>query len=147
MIRAATADDPLRIAVLASGRGSNLAALMERLDPAVTIVAVASNRSDAVALQRAREEEIETAVFPRGDDWAERDRRLLTWLVERQVELVVLAGFMEILTAEVVDHLPVINVHPSPLHERIQAVEHRLLPDVVRRLAADDIPEPERRAA
>ena len=115
MIRAATADDPLRIAVLASGRGSNLAALMERLDPAVTIVAVASNRSDAVALQRAREEEIETAVFPRGDDWAERDRRLLTWLVERQVELVVLAGFMEILTAEVVDHLPVINVHPSLL--------------------------------
>ena len=89
MIRAATADDPLRIAVLASGRGSNLAALMERLDPAVTIVAVASNRGDAVALQRAREEEIETAVFPRGDDWAERDRRLLTWLVERQVELVV----------------------------------------------------------
>jgi phosphoribosylglycinamide formyltransferase-1 len=200
MIRAATADDPLRIAVLASGRGSNLAALMERLDPAVTIVAVASNRGDAVALQRAREEEIETAVFPRGDDRAERVRRLLAWLVEREVELVVLAGFMEILTAEVVDHLPVINVHPSllpafpglhaweqaldagvvetgvtvhfvdtgldtgpviaqepvpvrdgdtpaALHERIQAVEHRLLPDVVRRLAADDIPEPERRAA
>ena len=38
MIRAATADDPLRIAVLASGRGSNLAALMERLDPTVVIV-------------------------------------------------------------------------------------------------------------
>ena len=67
MIRAATADDPLRIAVLASGRGSNLAALMERLDPSVAIVAVASNRADAVALSRAREEDIETAVFPRGE--------------------------------------------------------------------------------
>jgi hypothetical protein len=53
MIRAATADDPLRIAVLASGRGSNLAALMERLDPSVVIVAVASNRADAVALSMA----------------------------------------------------------------------------------------------
>ncbi|MGI9187917.1 MAG: phosphoribosylglycinamide formyltransferase [Gaiellales bacterium] len=200
MIRPATADDPLRIAVLVSGRGSNLVALMERLDPTVAIVGVASNRADAIALSRAREEELETAVFPRGDDWTERDRALVAWLLERRVELVVLAGFMEILTAEVVDRLPVINVHPSllpafpglrsweqaleagvaetgvtvhvvdtgldtgpviaqesvpvrdgdtpaSLHERIQAVEHRLLPDVVRRLAADDIPEPDRSAA
>ena len=200
MIRAATADDPLRIAVLASGRGSNLAALMERLDQTVAIVAVASNRADAIALSRAREEEIETAVFPRGDDWGERDRELCAWLLERDVELVVLAGFMEILTAEVVDRLPVINVHPSllpafpglhaweqaldagadetgvtvhfvdtgldtgpviaqepvpvregdtpaSLHERIQAVEHRLLPDVVRRLASNDIPDSTRSAA
>ena len=53
MIRAATADDPLRIAVLASGRGSNLAALMERLDPTVVIVGVASNRADAIASRTA----------------------------------------------------------------------------------------------
>ncbi|MGI9116922.1 MAG: phosphoribosylglycinamide formyltransferase [Gaiellales bacterium] len=200
MIRAATADDPLRVAVLASGRGSNLAALLERLDPTVAIVAVASNRADAIALRRAEEEGIETAVFPRGDDWAERDRALVAWLEQRRVELVVLAGFMEILTADLVDRLPVVNVHPSllpafpglraweqaldagvdetgvtvhfvdtgldtgpviaqepvpvragdtpaALHERIQAVEHRLLPTVVRRLAADDVPEPERSAA
>ncbi len=200
MIRSATAEDPLRIAVLASGRGSNLASLLDRLDATVAIVAVASNRADAIALQRAQAEDIETAVFPRGDDWAERDRALVAWLLERGVELVVLAGFMEILTTEVVDRLPVINVHPSllpafpglhaweqalaagvgetgvtvhfvdtgldtgpviaqepvpiregdtsaSLHERIQAVEHRLLPAVVRRLAADDVPQPESQAA
>jgi phosphoribosylglycinamide formyltransferase-1 len=195
MIRAATADDPLRIAVLASGRGSNLAALLERLGPEARIVAVASNRPDAIALRRAEDEGIETAVFAQGDDRVARDRALAAWLVERDVELVVLAGFMEILSAEVVERLPVVNVHPSllpafpglhaweqalaagvaetgvtvhfvdtgldtgpviaqepvpvragdtaaALHERIQAVEHRLLPAVVRRLAADDVPAP-----
>lgn len=195
MIRAAAADDPLRVAVLASGRGSNLAALLERLDASARVVAVASNRADALALQRAAEEGIETAVFPAGDDRVARDRALAAWLRERDVELVVLAGFMEILSAEVVERLPVVNVHPSllpafpglraweqalaagiaetgvtvhfvdtgldtgpviaqepvpvragdtpaALHERIQAVEHRLLPEVVRRLAADRVPAP-----
>lgn len=192
MIRAASASDPLRIAVLASGRGSNLVALIERLDSTVRIVAVASNQPDAVALLRAQDADIETAIFPRGEDGAERDRLLGDWLIERQVELVVLAGFMEILTPAFVERFLAINVHPSllpdfpglraweqalkagvsetgvtvhlvdagldsgpvlaqetvpvrpgddaaALQERIQAVEHRLLPDVVRRLAADAI--------
>lgn len=196
MIRAATADDPLRVAVLASGRGSNLAALLERLGPEADIVAVASNNPKAIALARAADEEIETAVFPLEGDRADRDRVLLAWLVEREVELVVLAGFMEILTPVLVDAIPTINVHPSllpaypglraweqalaagaaetgatvhfvdagldtgpviaqesvpvragddpaALHERIQAVEHRLLPDVVMRLARDEVPRPE----
>lgn len=197
MIRRATTDDPLRIAVLASGRGSNLAALLDRLDGTVAIVAVASDRAAAPALERAREAGIETAVFAVEDgDRAARDRRLADWLIERGVELVVLAGFMQLLTEAVVERLPVINVHPSllpafpglraweqalaagaretgvtvhfvdrgldtgpviaqepvpvrdgdtpdALHERIQAVEHRLLPDVVLRLARDEVPAPE----
>ena len=200
MIRAATADDPLRVAVLASGRGSNLVALLERLGPEARIVAVASNRGDAVALVRASEEGIPTAVFPAGADRMARDRELCAWLVAQDVELVVLAGFMEVLTAEVVERLPVINVHPSLLpafpglraweqalaagvretgvtvhhvdtgldtgpaiaqepvpvrpgdtpellHERIQAVEHRLLPAVVMRLARDEVPAPAEAAA
>lgn len=192
MIRAASVADPLRIAVLASGRGSNLAALLDRLGATVRIVAVASNRTDAAALVRAREAGLETATFPRGDDPVGRDGRLGDWLVERDVELVVLAGFMELLTPALTDRLPIINVHPSllpafpglraweqalaagvgetgvtvhlvdagldtgpiiaqeavpiragddaaALHERIQAVEHRLLPAVVLQLAADAI--------
>jgi len=197
MIRRATTDDPLRIAVLASGRGSNLAALLDRLDASAAIVAVASDQAAAPALERAREAGIETAVFAVEDgDRAARDRRLADWLVERGVELVVLAGFMQLLTEAVVERLPVVNVHPSllpafpglraweqalaagvretgatvhfvdrgldtgpviaqeavpvrdgdtpeALHERIQAVEHRLLPDVVLRLARDEVPAPE----
>jgi phosphoribosylglycinamide formyltransferase-1 len=196
MIRRATTDDPLRIAVLASGRGSNLAALLDRLDASAAIVAVASDQAAAPALERAREAGIETAVFAVEDgDRAARDRRLADWLVERGVELVVLAGFMQLLTEAVVERLPVVNVHPSllpafpglraweqalaagvretgatvhfvdrgldtgpviaqeavpvrdgdtpeALHERIQAVEHRLLPDVVMRLARDEVPAP-----
>ena len=197
MIRVATAADPLRVAVLASGRGSNLAALLDRLDATAAIVAVASDNAAAPALERAREAGIETAVFAVEDgDRAARDGRLADWLVERGVELVVLAGFMQLLTEAVVERLPVVNVHPSllpafpglraweqalaagvretgvtvhfvdrgldtgpviaqepvpvrdgdtpdALHERIQAVEHRLLPDVVMRLARDEVPAPE----
>ncbi len=195
MIRVASVDDPLRIAVLASGRGTNLAALLDRLDDTVRIVAVASNRADAVALKRAEDAGIESAVFAADDDRAARDRQLRDWLLERRVELVVLAGFMEVLTHELVDALTVINVHPSllpafpglraweqalaagvaetgvsvhlvdtgldtgpvlaqepvpvrdgddaaALHERIQGVEHRLLPAVVQRLARDEVPAP-----
>ncbi|MFM7551379.1 MAG: phosphoribosylglycinamide formyltransferase [Actinomycetota bacterium] len=201
MIRVATAADPLRVAVLASGRGSNLVALLDRLDATVAIVAVASDNAVAPALERAREAGIETAVFAVEDgDRAARDGRLADWLVERGVELVVLAGFMQLLTEAVVERLPVVNVHPSllpafpglraweqalaagvpetgatvhfvdrgldtgpviaqepvpvrdgdtpdALHERIQAVEHRLLPDVVMRLARDEVPAPAEAAA
>lgn len=196
MIRAATADDPLRVAVLASGRGSNLAALLERLDATVWIVAVASNRADAPALALAADAGIPTAALPRGDDAEARDAALSAWLDDHRVELVVLAGFMEILTPGFVARHRTINVHPSllpdfpglraweqalaagvaetgatvhlvdagldtgpvlaqeavpvlpgddadALHARIQAVEHRLLPATVLRLARDEIPAPE----
>jgi phosphoribosylglycinamide formyltransferase-1 len=117
VIRAATPAEPLRVAVLVSGQGTNLQALLDRLtdDSPARVVAVASSRADAPALERAARHGVETAVFPRGDDRAARDAALLTWLVERGTELVVLAGFMELLGADFVERLPTINVHPSLL--------------------------------
>jgi len=102
------------IGVLVSGRGTNLQAL---LDAGLPIVAVASNRRDAPALQRVPEEA--TAVFELGDyrDRAARDAAMADWLHERGVKLVVLAGYMHVLTATFLDRFPdsVVNVHPSLL--------------------------------
>jgi phosphoribosylglycinamide formyltransferase-1 len=175
------------IGVLASGFGSNLQAL---LDAGLPVVAVASNRRDARALERARAAGVPTAVFSLDchPDRTERDLVMATWLEEHGVELVVLAGYMHLLTKPFLDRFPgrVVNVHPSllpafpglnaieealaagvettgvtvhvvdegvdsgpvirqeavpvapreTLEERIHAVEHRLLPAVVRELLA-----------
>jgi phosphoribosylglycinamide formyltransferase-1 len=173
------------IGVLVSGNGTNLQAL---LDAGLPVSAVAANRKDAYALVRAREAGVATATFSLvcHVDRAERDLVMATWLEEHGVELVVLAGYMHLLTAQFLKRFPerVINVHPSllpafpgahsiddalaagvettgvsvhyvdegvdtgplitqeevpveprdTLVERIQAVEHRLLPEVVRDL-------------
>jgi phosphoribosylglycinamide formyltransferase-1 len=104
------------IGVLVSGRGTNLQAL---IDAGLPVVAVASNRSDAYALVRARSAGIPTATFPLEchADREERDLVLATWLEERGVELVVLAGYMHLLTRPFLDRFPgaVLNVHPSLL--------------------------------
>jgi phosphoribosylglycinamide formyltransferase-1 len=173
------------IGVLVSGQGSNLQAL---LDAGLPVVAVASNRRDAYALERARTAGISAATFAL-DCHATREERdlvLATWLEEHGVELVVLAGYMHLLTKPFLDRFPgaIVNVHPSllpafpgahaiadaiaagveqtgvtvhwvdegldmgeviaqepvpvepreTLEERIHAVEHRLLPEVVREL-------------
>jgi phosphoribosylglycinamide formyltransferase-1 len=117
VIRAATAADPLRVAVLVSGQGTNLQALLDRLGAGAParVVAVASSREDAPALGRAALAGVEHAAFPRGDDRDRRDAELLAWLGGRGVELVVLAGFMEVLSAAFVRRLPTVNVHPSLL--------------------------------
>jgi phosphoribosylglycinamide formyltransferase 1 len=113
--------DPFRIAVLVSGTGSNLQAIIDRLHGrgAVEVVAVASNRPDARGLERARAAGIETGVFERGNypDREARDLAIADWLGERGVELVVLAGYMELLSAEFLRRFPdrVINVHPALL--------------------------------
>ncbi len=177
------------IGVLVSGSGTNLQAL---LDAGLPIVAVASNRSDAPALALARAS-CPTAAFALGDfpDRSARDAAMAGWLAEQGVRLVVLAGYMQLLTPAFLDRFPdaVVNVHPSllpafpgahaveeqlaagveeagatvhfvdegvdsgpilrqervpvlpgdtaeSLHERIKAVEHRLLPEVVRELCA-----------
>jgi phosphoribosylglycinamide formyltransferase-1 len=173
------------IGVLASGNGTNLQAL---IDAGLPIAAVASNRRDAYALVRAREAGIPTATFSLDchADRAERDLVLATWLEEQGVELVVLAGYMHLLTEPFLRRFPgrIVNVHPSllpafpgahaiadalaagvettgvtvhyvdegldtgevivqaevpvepraTLEERVHAVEHRLLPEVVREL-------------
>ena len=104
------------IGVLVSGNGTNLQAL---LDAGLPISAVASNRRDAYALIRARGAGIPTATFSLDchADRAERDLMLATWLEEHGVELVVLAGYMHLLTKPFLDRFPgrIVNVHPSLL--------------------------------
>ena len=176
------------IGVLVSGRGTNLQAL---LDAGLPVACVASNRADAAALGRAEARGIATSVFELGDfaDRPERDAAMADWLGEHDVDLVVLAGHMQLLTPAFLDRFPerIANVHPSllpafpgahavedqlaagvpesgatvhlvdagidtgrvlaqervpvepgdtpeTLHARIQAVEHRLLPRIVRDL-------------
>jgi len=173
------------IGVLVSGNGTNLQAL---IDDGLPISAVAANRNDAYALVRAREAGIATATFSLDchESREERDLVMATWLEEHGVELVVLAGYMHLLTEPFLRRFPqrIVNVHPSllpafpgahairdaiaagadptgvtvhyvdegldsgpvlaqepvpleprvTLEERIHAVEHRLLPRVVREL-------------
>lgn len=175
------------IGVLVSGKGTNLQAL---IDAGLPIVAVASSRKDAFALERARTAGIPTATFSLDCHPVREERDLLmaTWLEEHGVHLVVLAGYMHLLTPPFLDRFRerIVNVHPSllpafpgmhaisdalaagaettgvtvhyvdegldsgpvirqepvpvepraTLEERIHAVEHRLLPQVVRELCA-----------
>jgi phosphoribosylglycinamide formyltransferase-1 len=190
------------IGVLVSGNGTNLQALM---DAGLPIGAVASSRNDAYALERARAAGLPTAIFSLDCHVSreERDLVMATWLEEHGVELVVLAGYMQLLTPAFLDRFRgscragglgppalatncarIVNIHPSllpafpgtraieealaagvettgvtvhyvdegmdsgpvirqeqvpvepreTLEERIHAVEHRLLPAVVREL-------------
>ena len=122
------------IGVLVSGEGTNLQAL---LDDGLPVAAVASNRADARALHRARRAGAATAVFRVAafGSRAARDRALAEWLESRGVTLVVLAGFMELLTAGFLRRFSagVVNVHPSllPAYPGLRAVE-RALADGVR---------------
>ena len=104
------------IGVLVSGNGTNLQAL---IDDGLPIAAVAANRKDAYALVRAREAGIPTATFSLDchESRAERDLVMATWLEERGVELVVLAGYMQLLTEPFLRRFPerIVNVHPSLL--------------------------------
>jgi phosphoribosylglycinamide formyltransferase 1 len=175
------------IGVLVSGEGTNLQAL---IDAGLPIAAVASNRGDAGALARADTAGIPNPVFELDgySDRAARDRELADWLQLRGVDLVVLAGYMHLLTPVFLNRFRdrIVNVHPSllpqfpgeraiadaldagvdttgvtvhyvdegldtgavirqeavavepraTLVERIHAIEHRILPEVVRELCA-----------
>ncbi len=104
------------IGVLVSGEGTNLQAL---LDAGLPVVAVASNRSGARALERARAAGIPAAVFELESfpDRAARDAALADWLEAQGVELVVCAGYMHLLEPSFLERFPdrVVNVHPAPL--------------------------------
>ena len=106
------------IGVLVSGEGSNLQAL---IDAGLPIACVASNRTGVRALDRAAAAGIPTHVFPLEDygDRAARDRDLADWLTLRGAHLVVLAGYMHLLTGGFLQRFPnrVVNVHPSLLPE------------------------------
>jgi phosphoribosylglycinamide formyltransferase-1 len=121
-----------RIAVLISGAGTNLQALIDTLDESIQIVGVASSRPGAPGLERAARAGIESAVFAIADhaDRRARDRALGDWLDERDVDLVVLAGFMELLGPELIRRFAgrVVNVHPSllPAFPGVGAIEQAL---------------------
>jgi phosphoribosylglycinamide formyltransferase 1 len=178
------------VGVLVSGTGSNLQAL---IDAGIPIAAVASNVTDAPALERVEPLGIATRAFPL-EEYPDRDARdvaMAEWLESFGVGLVVCAGYMHLLRLTFLSRFPdrVVNVHPAllpafpgahavedalaagvaesgatvhlvdegvdtgrilrqepvpvfpedtpaTLHERIQLVEHRLLPEVVKELLA-----------
>jgi phosphoribosylglycinamide formyltransferase-1 len=111
----------VRLGVLVSGAGSNLQALIDRVHRvSVTIVGVCSSNHEAYALERAGAAGIESAVFALAaysGERARRDRAMAEWLTERQVGLVVCAGYMGVLSAGFLARFParVLNVHPSLL--------------------------------
>jgi phosphoribosylglycinamide formyltransferase-1 len=119
--------------VLASGTGTNLQALLDTVHGhEARIVAVATNVAGAPALERAAARAVPTAVFARADhpDRAARDAAMAGWLQARGARLVVLAGYMELIGAPLLERFPgaVINVHPSllPAFPGLRAVEQAL---------------------
>ena len=110
-----------KIAVLVSGGGTNLQALIDaqqsRIINSGRIALVVSNNSSAYALTRAENAGIPTAVVLKKEcaDQAEFENRILKLLEENKIDMIVLAGFMSILSADFVSHYPerIINVHPS----------------------------------
>ena len=123
----------LRVGVLASGGGTNLQALLDGVHGfEARIVAVASDKADAGALERARRAGVPTSVFPRTafPDREARDAAIAAWLEAQGVELVVLAGYMAILTEGFIGRFRdrIVNVHPSllPSFPGLAAVQQAL---------------------
>ena len=112
----------MKLGVLASGAGTNLQAILDTVHgrDGIEVTAVASDRPDAQALERAREAGVATEVFPATGypDREARDSAMARWLAgQREVELVVLAGYMQLLNGSFLRDFPdrVINVHPALL--------------------------------
>jgi phosphoribosylglycinamide formyltransferase 1 len=109
---------PSRIAVLASGRGSNLQAIIEHFDNlarerVAKVVLVASNRADSPALVRAATASIDIASFDPTDDGSQ----LLGLLAKYRIDLVVLAGYLKRIQPSVIEKYAgrILNIHPSLL--------------------------------
>ena len=123
----------LRIGVLISGSGSNLQAIIEAIEshqlPDVEIALVVSNKADANGLQRALKHRLPAIYLPWGQptvgaqfiapkpEMSESESRLATLLHLFQIDLIVLAGWMRILSAAFLEQFPqrVINIHPALL--------------------------------
>jgi phosphoribosylglycinamide formyltransferase-1 len=112
---------PFPIAVLISGAGTNLQAILDEVHGRddIEVDVVVSNRADAGGLERAQAAGVHTAVFEAGDyaDRGERDRQMASFLRGRGIRLVVLAGYMQLLDPAFLAEFPqaVINVHPALL--------------------------------
>jgi len=123
-----------RIAVLASGGGTNLQAILDKLhgEGEIEVVGVVSDKPDSRALARAREAGVDTGVFPESehDSREARDEAIAAWLQERGVELVVLAGYMQLLSPAFVERFRnrIVNVHPAllPSFPGLDAVQQAL---------------------
>jgi phosphoribosylglycinamide formyltransferase-1 len=123
-----------RVAVLASGTGTNLQAILDRLHgrDGIEVTAVASDKPDARALERATRAGVETETFERGDysDREARDAAIGDWLDERGVDLIVLAGYMQLLSPSFVGRFRnrIVNVHPAllPSFPGLDAIEQAL---------------------
>ena len=127
----------MRTAILASGRGSNLQALIEACQSGylpIEIVAVGSDQLGTGALQRSEEVGIPTRVFPI-DNYPHRQAQeedILIWIQENRVELLLLAGYMRVLGPQFISQaqFPIMNIHPSllpafpGLHAQRQALEY-----------------------
>ncbi len=114
--------DKCRVAVLASGFGSNLQALIDACEAGqlqAEIVAVITNKADAYALQRAEQAGIAHQCIANGDfaDRISYDAALIEALDAHQPDLIVMAGFMRILTPQFIQHFAgrMLNIHPSLL--------------------------------
>jgi phosphoribosylglycinamide formyltransferase-1 len=123
----------LRVGVLASGAGTNLQAILDRVHgKEADVVAVGSDKPGAEALGRALGLGIAAREFPASEyaDREARDLAIAEWLVEQDVELVVLAGYMQLVSAAFLAAFPlrVINVHPAllPAFPGIRAVEQAI---------------------
>ena len=111
----------MNIAVLVSGGGTNLQAIIDRIENhtlhGVTIVKIISSSHTAFALERAKAHGISFCVISKKDfpDFASYDEAMLQALSGQEVELVVLAGFLSLLGPKVVHHFSnrIINVHPA----------------------------------
>lgn len=134
--RVASVEDPLRLAVLISGGGSGLAALLayQEAEPrAHRTVLVMADSGDAGGLEHGRQRGIESLGIPLPDFADKVERRLAheesihSALVEAQVEFVVLSGYMRILTASFVRRWKgrLVNIHPSLLPKFPGAHAHR----------------------
>jgi phosphoribosylglycinamide formyltransferase 1 len=109
-----------KIAILASTNGTDLQAIIDELKsgnmPGIELTLVASNKEDCYALQRASEQGYETLFLdPSGKSRLEFDQELAATLKEQKIDLIVLVGYMRILSPEFVRKFPrqIINVHPS----------------------------------
>ncbi len=137
----------MKVGVLASGAGTNLQAILDRVHgrEGVEVVAVGSDKPGAQALARAEAAAVATRAFPvdrrddptRGgtsagafSDRVARDEVMAAWLAERGVELVVLAGYMALLEPGFLARFPdrVINVHPAllPAFPGVRVIEQAL---------------------
>ena len=112
---------PFRIVVLASGSGTNLQAILDRLHgrEGIEVVGVGSDKPAARALERARGAGVQTAVFPRQgfSDRESRDTAMAEWIESLDADLIALAGYMQLLSGGFVARFRgrIVNVHPALL--------------------------------